>query len=120
MILVLQKSRRLMLVYTSKSSKNLSFERQTELRKTNVEDEVLPLRWMAPEALVNGLFTEFSDVWSFGILVWEIMSRGCIPYGASFCRERILNGILPSATTHCDPCLLDLVRKFGNIEKEGQ
>ena len=75
---------------------------------------------MAPEALENGLFTEYSDVWSFGILVWEIMSRGCLPYGAAFCRERVFSGILPSAATHCDPILLDLVKICGNIEKEGK
>ena len=89
-------------------------------RKENVAEEILPLRWMAPETLEHGLFTEYSDVWSFGILIWEIMTRGCLPYGVTFNKERVLQGKPPSVATHCDPCLLDLVRKCGNVEKEGE
>lgn len=43
---------------------------------------LLPVRWMSPESLVDGVFTSQSDIWAFGILCWEIMTMGQQPYPA--------------------------------------
>ncbi|XP_044761729.1 tyrosine-protein kinase Fer isoform X2 [Coccinella septempunctata] len=52
----------------------------------------IPIKWTAPEALNFGKYTSLCDVWSYGILCWEIFSRGGTPYSGmsnSKARERI-------------------------------
>ncbi|XP_045603848.1 tyrosine-protein kinase Fer isoform X3 [Procambarus clarkii] len=40
----------------------------------------IPIKWTAPEALNFGKYTSLCDVWSYGVLCWEIFSSGEVPY----------------------------------------
>jgi receptor tyrosine kinase-like orphan receptor 1 len=37
---------------------------------------ILPVRWMPPESILYGKFTTETDIWSFGVVMWEIFSYG--------------------------------------------
>jgi Protein tyrosine and serine/threonine kinase len=45
-----------------------------------IANDTLPVRWMTIKSLSSGIYSEMSDVWSFGVLVWEMFSYGIQPY----------------------------------------
>lgn len=80
---------------------------------------LLPVRWMAPESLIDGVFTKYSDVWSFGVLLWEIVTLGKQPYPA-YSNLEVLHlvrsgGRLPSPT-NCPDDIYDLMQKCWHKE----
>ncbi len=50
---------------------------------------------MAPEALKEGLCTGASDVWAFGVVMWEIWTYACLPY-SSHTNQEVMEGIQES------------------------
>ncbi|XP_058789802.1 fibroblast growth factor receptor 4-like [Phymastichus coffea] len=75
---------------------DLVYERKSEGR--------LPIRWMAPESLFDNIFSVKSDVWSFGIIIWEIITLGSTPYpglAAAEVVKRIKEGCRLDRPEHC-------------------
>ncbi|XP_030074255.1 megakaryocyte-associated tyrosine-protein kinase isoform X2 [Microcaecilia unicolor] len=85
------------------------------LAKVDLKQEDLtriPVKWTAPEALKHNKFSTKSDVWSFGVLLWEIFSYGRTPYPKMSLKEvceKIENGYRMEAPEHCPPYVYALM-----------
>ncbi|XP_064385961.1 uncharacterized protein LOC135334617 isoform X2 [Halichondria panicea] len=53
---------------------------QGYFRQSEAEGVKLPYKWMAMESLNDAIFNEKTDVWSYGVTVWEVFSSGRTPY----------------------------------------
>uniref|UniRef100_A0A8C3EUD0 Tyrosine-protein kinase n=1 Tax=Corvus moneduloides TaxID=1196302 RepID=A0A8C3EUD0_CORMO len=92
----------------------------------------IPIKWTAPEALNYGRYTSESDVWSFGILLWETFSLGVCPYPGMTnqqAREQVEKGYRMSAPQKCPEEIHKIMQrcwdykpenrpKFSEIQKE--
>ncbi|XP_071753466.2 insulin-like growth factor 1b receptor [Centroberyx gerrardi] len=74
---------------------------------------LLPVRWMSPESLKDGVFTTNSDVWSFGVVLWEVATLAEQPY-QGLSNEQVLRfvmeGGLLEKPQHCPDMLFELMR----------
>ncbi|XP_020714061.1 tyrosine kinase receptor Cad96Ca isoform X3 [Ceratitis capitata] len=64
----------------------------------------LPIRWMAIESLYDNVFSLKSDIWSFGVLMWEIVTLGSTPYpgiSASDVMRKVRDGYRLEKPDHC-------------------
>ncbi|XP_023652486.1 proto-oncogene tyrosine-protein kinase Src-like [Paramormyrops kingsleyae] len=80
-----------------------------------------PIKWTAPEAALYGRFTIKSDVWSFGILLIELMTKGRVPYPGMVNREvldQVERGYRMPCPAECPESLHDLVLTCWRREAE--
>ncbi|RMC13082.1 hypothetical protein DUI87_10613 [Hirundo rustica rustica] len=80
---------------------------------------LLPVRWMAPESLIDGVFTSRSDVWAFGVLVWETLTLGQQPY-PGFSNTEVLHHVRSGgrleSPNNCPDDLCDLMTRCWSQE----
>ena len=81
----------------------------------------LAVKWASPESIISGVFTSSSDVWSFGILLFELFSRGEHPYknmdnekAVSF----VQNGGRLQKPTNCPDNIYQLMKECWNSKPD--
>ncbi|RWS22848.1 hypothetical protein B4U80_01754 [Leptotrombidium deliense] len=86
--------------------------------KVQNTDQLLPVRWMAPEAWSDNQFSTKSDVWSFGVLLWEIFTFAAQPYDSiddiASLWSQIANGLRLSQPDSCSHSIYKLMTRCWN------
>ncbi|XP_065886239.1 tyrosine-protein kinase TXK-like isoform X2 [Dysidea avara] len=80
---------------------------------TASEGTKFPIKWAAPEVITHARFSSKSDVWSHGILMWELWTGGKTPY-PTFSNPQVLDEVLRGyrleRPTYCPPEVYELMR----------
>ncbi|XP_063823056.1 insulin-like receptor isoform X2 [Ostrinia nubilalis] len=74
---------------------------------------LLPVRWMSPESLKDGVFSSSSDVWSYGVVLWEMATLAMQPY-QGLSNEQVVRYVVSGGVMerpeHCPDRLYELMR----------
>ncbi|XP_022091569.1 uncharacterized protein LOC110979807 [Acanthaster planci] len=80
----------------------------------------LPIKWMAPESIFDKVYTSYSDVWSYGVFLWELFQLGGTPYpGVPVDEEfynRLKNGYRMCAPDHAPQEIYHIMLECWNTE----
>ncbi|XP_056322391.1 muscle, skeletal receptor tyrosine-protein kinase [Danio aesculapii] len=77
------------------------------------ENDAIPIRWMPPESIFYNRYTSESDVWAYGVVLWEIFSYGMQPYYGMAHEEVIYyvrDGNVLACPENCPQELYNLMR----------
>ncbi|XP_022100093.1 uncharacterized protein LOC110984335 isoform X2 [Acanthaster planci] len=72
----------------------------------------VPVRWLAPESLLHNLYTSQSDVWSFGVLMWELVTLGSHPYPGMSSQQviaKVRQGYRLPKPEHCSQDIYEMM-----------
>ncbi|KAI6204846.1 hypothetical protein M3Y94_00724200 [Aphelenchoides besseyi] len=86
---------------------------QAEYYKMGDKHTALPVRWLPPECLEAGRFTHQSDMWSFGVTLYEIFTYGAMPYGDLSNNEAlmaVISGVRPTVPPKCPAEIGELMK----------
>uniref|UniRef100_A0A336M0E7 CSON007500 protein n=1 Tax=Culicoides sonorensis TaxID=179676 RepID=A0A336M0E7_CULSO len=72
----------------------------------------IPAKWYSPEAIDNKTYTKMSDIWSFGVTMYEIFSYGEAPYQHVKCVEDLINLIKTKPLDKPDKCSVEIYEKL--------
>ncbi|XP_055925701.1 tyrosine-protein kinase CSK-like [Argiope bruennichi] len=89
----------------------------------NLEGGKFPIKWTAPEALRHSKFSNKSDMWSFGILLWEIYSFGRVPYPRiplADVVKHVEKGYRMEAPEGCPSDIYDIMKQAWDLEPDNR
>jgi len=92
---------------------DFGMSREEETYEVSTGMRQIPIKWTAPEALNYGKYTSLCDVWSFGILMWEVFSAGKTPYSGMTnqeARDKVDNGYRMACPDGCPTAVYSLMR----------
>uniref|UniRef100_A0A1B6EN09 Protein kinase domain-containing protein n=1 Tax=Cuerna arida TaxID=1464854 RepID=A0A1B6EN09_9HEMI len=81
----------------------------------------LPIRWMAPESLKDGVFTSCSDGWSFGVVMWEITTLDERPYkelSDDQVKNNVIAGHVLMPPENCPDILCNMMKRCWNYQPQ--
>uniref|UniRef100_A0A1X7UVQ9 Tyrosine-protein kinase n=1 Tax=Amphimedon queenslandica TaxID=400682 RepID=A0A1X7UVQ9_AMPQE len=85
------------------------------------EEVKFPIKWTAPEGLKDKIFSEKSDVWSFGVCLWEVYSFGRVPYPSILSEdvlEQIEDGYIMDPPDNCPSGVYSIMKNCWSLDPE--
>ncbi|XP_063716902.1 tyrosine-protein kinase CSK-like isoform X2 [Symsagittifera roscoffensis] len=90
-----------------------------QYRSATLESAKFPIKWSAPEAVNEKKYTNKSDVWSYGVFLWELFSYGRVPYPSMQKDEvmkHVMQGYRMKCPTDCPDKVYSIMKKCWTID----